>query len=175
MNGSAPDFFADMQVSEKPSGLEIVYSGDWHKAEDAVITMVDTPTRIKISKVDITTSEEVVGAEMQIIDSTGTVVESWTSGPEPHYIEAKLIAGATYTLVEAKAPTLDGYVPAASIQFTVEDDGKVQHVFMQDDYTKVSISKTDIATGAEITGAHLQIVDENGTVLAEWVTDGQPH
>ena len=175
MNGSAPAFFADMQVSEKPAGTDIVYNGDWHKADGTTITMVDAPTRIKISKVDITTSDEVEGAEMQIVDSNGTVVESWTSGPEPHYIEATLIAGATYTLVEAKAPTQDGYVPAASIQFTVEDDGKVQHVFMQDDYTKVSISKTDIATGAEVPGAHLQIVDGEGNVLAEWVTDGQPH
>lgn len=175
MNGSAPAFFADMQVSEKPAGTDIVYNGDWHKADGTTITMVDAPTRIKISKVDITTSDEVEGAEMQIVDSNGTVVESWTSGPEPHYIEAALIAGATYTLVEAKAPTQDGYVPAASIQFTVEDDGKVQHVFMQDDYTKVSISKTDIATGAEVPGAHLQIVDGEGNVLAEWVTDGQPH
>lgn len=175
MNGSAPAFFADMQVSEKPAGTDIVYNGDWHKADGTTITMVDAPTRIKISKVDITTSDEVEGAEMQIVDSNGTVVESWTSGPEPHYIEATLIAGATYTLVEAKAPTQDGYVPAASIQFTVEDDGKVQHVFMQDDYTKVSISKTDIATGAEVPGAHLQIVDSEGNVLAEWVTDGQPH
>lgn len=175
MNGSAPAFFADMQVSEKPAGTDIVYNGAWYKADGTTITMVDAPTRIKISKVDITTSDEVEGAEMQIVDSNGTVVESWTSGPEPHYIEAKLIAGATYTLVEAKAPTLDGYVPAASIQFTVEDDGKVQHVFMQDDYTKVSISKTDIASGAEVPGAHLQIVDGEGNILAEWVTDGQPH
>lgn len=169
------EHLAAMQVSEKPAGTDIVYNGDWHKADGTTITMVDAPTRIKISKVDITTSDEVEGAEMQIVDSNGTVVESWTSGPEPHYIEATLIAGATYTLVEAKAPTQDGYVPAASIQFTVEDDGKVQHVFMQDDYTKVSISKTDIATGAEVPGAHLQIVDGEGNVLAEWVTDGQPH
>ena len=137
--------------------------------------MVDTPTRIRISKLDITTSEEVPGAELQIVDSDGHVVESWTSGVEPHTIEGKLIAGATYTLVETLAPTAEGYVPAQSIQFTVEDDGKVQQVFMQDDYTKVSISKTDIATGAEVPGAHLQIVDGEGNILAEWVTDGTPH
>lgn len=175
MNGTAPGFFPNKQVSEKPADTDIVYNGDWYKADSTTITMVDAPTRIKISKVDITTSDEVEGAEMQILDSNGTVVEIWTSGSEPHYIEARLIAGATYTLVETKAPTQNGYVPAASIRFTVEDDGKVQHVFMQDDYTKVSISKTDIATGAEVPGAHLQIVDGEGNILAEWVTDGQPY
>ena len=68
-------------------------------------------------------------------------------------MEAVLVAGETYTLEETLVPDNSGYVPANSIQFTVEDDGKVQHVFMQDDYTKVQISKTDIATGTEISGA----------------------
>ena len=40
MNGSAPAFFADMQVSEKPAGTDIVYNGDWHKADGTTITMV---------------------------------------------------------------------------------------------------------------------------------------
>ena len=66
-------------------------------------------------------------------------------------------------------------MPANSIQFTVEDDGKVQHVFMQEDYTKVQISKTDIATGKEISGAKLKITDADGKTIAEWVTDGTPH
>ena len=175
VGGTAPDFFPDRQVSEKPAGSEVAYTSNWHKADGTTITMVDAPTRIRISKLDITTGEEVPGAELQIVDSDGNVVESWTSGTEPHMIEGKLIAGATYTLVETLAPTAEGYVPAQSIQFTVEDDGKVQQVFMQDDYTKVSISKTDIATGAEVPGAHLQIVDGEGNILAEWVTDGTPH
>lgn len=175
VGGTAPDFFPEQQVAEKPADSEIVYTADWHKAEGATITMVDAPTRIRISKLDIATGEEVPGAELQIVDCDGNVVESWTSGTEPHPIEGKLVAGATYTLVETLAPTAEGYVPARSIQFTVEDDGKVQQVFMQDDYTKVSISKTDIATGAEVPGAHLQIVDGEGNILAEWVTDGTPH
>ena len=175
VGGTAPDFFPDKQVSEKPGDSEIVYTSNWHKSNSATLTMVDAPTRIRISKLDITTSEEVPGAELQIVDSDGHVVDSWTSGVDPHTIEGKLIAGATYTLVETLAPTAEGYVPAQSIQFTVEDDGKVQQVFMQDDYTKVSISKTDIATGAEVPGAHLQIVDGEGNILAEWVTDGTPH
>lgn len=46
---------------------------------------------------------------------------------------------------------------------------------MQDDYTKVQISKTDIATGTEISGAKLKITDADGKTVAEWVTDGTPH
>lgn len=81
----------------------------------------------------------------------------------------------TYTLEETLVPDNSGYVPANAVQFTVEDDGEVQHVFMQDDYTKVQISKTDIATGKEISGAKLKITDADGKIVAEWVTDGAPH
>ncbi len=175
VNGTAPEFFQELQVSEKPADSEVVYTADWHKAEGTTITMVDAPTRIRISKLDITTGEEVPGAELQIVDSEGHVVESWTSGTEPHTIEGKLVAGATYTLVDTLAPTAEGYVPAQSIRFTVEDDGKVQQVFMQDDFTKVEISKKDITNGEELRGAHLRITDTDGSVVAEWVTDGQPH
>ena len=90
-------------------------------------------------------------------------------------MEAVLVAGRTYTLEESLVRTAPGYVPCQCHRFTVEDDGKVQHVFMQDDYTKVQISKTDIATGKEISGTKLKITNADGKTVAEWVTDGTPH
>lgn len=39
----------------------------------------------------------------------------------------------------------------------------------------MQISKTDIATGKEISGAKLKITDTDGKTIAEWVTDGTPH
>ena len=41
--------------------------------------------------------------------------------------------------------------------------------------SKVQISKTDIATGKEISGAKLKITDASGNTIAEWETNGQPH
>ena len=110
-----------------------------------------------------------------MLDKDGNVVDEWVSEDTPHYMEAVLVAGETYTLEETLVPDNSGYVPANAVQFTVEDDGKVQHVFMQDDYTKVQISKTDTATGKEISGAKLKITDADGKTIAEWVTDGTPH
>lgn len=46
---------------------------------------------------------------------------------------------------------------------------------MLDEYSKIDISKTDLTTGEEIPGATLQIIDKDGKVLEEWVTDGKPH
>ena len=40
---------------------------------------------------------------------------------------------------------------------------------------KVEISKKDITNGDELRGAHLRITDADGSVVAEWVTDGQLH
>ena len=137
--------------------------------------MLDAPTRVKISKADITTHEEIPGATLRVLDKDGNVVDEWVSEDAPHYIEAVLVAGETYTLEETLVPDNSGYVPTNAIQFMVEDGGKVQHVFMHDDYTKVQISKTDIATGKEISGAKLKITDTDGKTIAEWVTDGTPH
>lgn len=137
--------------------------------------MLDAPTVIRVSKVDITTHDEVEGAAMRITDQDGNLIEEWVSGSEPHMIEGKLTVGETYVLTETLAPTEHGYVPAVSIEFTVQDDGKVQTVFMQDDYTKLEISKTDIATGEELPGATLQIVDKDGKIVEEWVSAFEPH
>ena len=46
---------------------------------------------------------------------------------------------------------------------------------MKDTYSKVEI-KTDLTTGKELEGAKLQILNKEGEVLEEWVTDGEkPH
>ena len=55
----------------------------------------------------------------------------------------------------------------------MEETGEVQKVEMQDDQTKVSISKKDITTGEEIEGAKLQIHEE-GNVVEEWIS-GEEH
>lgn len=177
---AAPAFFADKQVADKPADAEITYSASWILLKNSdgfsqTVTMLDAPTRVKISKADIATHEEIPGATLRVLDKDGSVVDEWVSEDTPHYMEAVLVAGRTYTLEESLVPDGSGYVPASAIRFTVEDDGKVQHVFMQDDYTKVQISKTDIATGKEISGTKLKITNADGKTVAEWVTDGTPH
>ena len=102
-----------------------------------LIVMVDDTTKVRISKWDITTGEELPGATLQIIDENGNVVEEWVTTNEPHMIEGKLIAGKEYTLKEIIAP--EGYEIANEIKFTVNDDGTVTEVVMYDELT----SKTD--------------------------------
>ena len=137
------------------------------------VTMEDDWTKVSISKTGITGGEELPGATLQVIDEDGEIVEEWISTTEPHLINAKLIAGKTYTLKEITAP--DGYLVAEEIEFTVSEDGSVDEVTMEDDWTKVTISKVTITGGPELPGAHLQIVDEDGEVVEEWVSSDKPY
>ena len=122
----------------------------------------DEPTTVELSKTDLTTGEELPGARLQLTDENGAVVEEWTSTKEPHIIK-ELVVGKSYTLTETKPA--DGYATAESITFTVENTVEIQKQVMEDDVTKVEISKTDITGDNEIEGAKLTITDENGNCL----------
>ena len=138
-----------------------------------VVSMYDDTTKVSISKTDITTGSALAGATLQIIDQNDNVIEEWVSTEEAHLIEAVLTAGETYTLRETSAPA--GYVIAEDVSFAVNSDGSVTHVEMQDDTTKVSISKTDITGEKELAGAALEVRDANDNVIDAWVSDGTAH
>lgn len=131
------------------------------------------PTESHFTKTDATTGAELEGAKLQINDKDGNVVEEWISTKEPHILYA--LQEGTYTLHEESAPYEEGYVSAADVEFEVKEDGSVAEVEMKDEYSKVEISKTDITTGKELQGAKLQILNKDGKVLEEWMTDGKPH
>ena len=46
---------------------------------------------------------------------------------------------------------------------------------MEDAMTSVKVSKVDVANGKELAGAKIQILDENGKVVAEWTSGKKPH
>ena len=46
---------------------------------------------------------------------------------------------------------------------------------MQDDYTKVEISKKDIVTSEELPGATLQVIDSARNIIEEWTSTTEPH
>lgn len=131
------------------------------------------PTKVEITKTDITGEKEVEGAKLQILDEEGNVVEEWTSTKEPHLIYA--LKPGKYILHEEQAPTENGYVKAEDVEFTVEETGEIQKVSMKDDHSKIEITKTDITGEQEIEGAKLQVLDEEGNVVEEWISTKEPY
>lgn len=117
--------------------------------------------------------EAIAGATLQLIDSRGVVIREWKTDTEAYLIEAELTAGETYILHEVEAPP--GYLPAEDISFTVPPDGSLAEIVMEDVPTEISFVKKDRDTGKPVYDAVLQVLDENGTVIDEWTTDGSIH
>ena len=139
-------------------------------AELQTVVMKDAPTVVEISKKDITDEEEIPGAEIIITDSEGNEIERWISDDKPHTIEQ--LPTGDYTLTEVTAP--DGYSTAESVDFTVQDTGRIQHVTMYDSRTlgRLTIHKTDADTGENLAGAEFTLTNsETGEVAATLVTD----
>ena len=144
---------------------------DWKLLDDATVIMRDDTIKVEISKKDLTTMEELPGAELTITDKDGKEIDRWVSTDKPHYIE-KLPAG-DYTLTEVKTP--DGYAFAESVPFTVLPTGEVQRFEMLDDVIKVEISKKDLTTMEELPGAELTVTDKDGKEIDRWVSSDKPH
>ena len=153
--------------------------------ETITVRTINKPITVELSKIDVY-GEELIGAEMQLENANGEIVDEWTSDGTNHVV-TELPAG-DYTLKEIAAP--DGYVIATDIKFTVDVYGNVTVenveatatsengnplVVMIDDTTKVQISKQDITTGEELPGAKLQVIDRDGNVVEEWVSTNEAH
>ena len=153
-------------VTAKSINFTVEDTGEIQKVE-----MKDDFTKVEISKTDIVTGEPVIGATLQIHNEKDEVLYEWTTTAEPYSIER--LKKGEYTLVETYAP--GSYVTAKSVAFTVEDTGEIQKVKMEDDFTKIEILKTDADTGETVAGAELQIRNQDGDVLYEWVTTDKPY
>lgn len=155
-----------------------------NQKEPVRVTMEDQPTELWFTKTDWTTTEEVPGATCVLTDENGNVVVDgdgsrceWVSGTGAKIFKGSLEPGKTYHYHEEKAP--DGYGYSEDIVFTVNMDGTIQKVEMQDKPTEVLITKYSVNPAAEsdtatpVEGAVLQILNKDGTP-AKALYDSQP-
>ena len=171
-----------------PVDVEFTYEGQQIAWQVVDGTNTNLRTTVDISKQDITNSKELPGAQLEIRDADGNLVEGWTSGKVPHTVRG-LELEKEYTLTEKRAP--DGYTEAESIVFKLVQNGTEQvnevYVKSDDDWVKLDdatvimqdapvldIDKTDIA-GNLLPGATLTISDAGGEVIDTWVTDYKTH
>ena len=136
--------------------------------ETQKVVMIDKTVEVRaISEYGNT----IEGVTLSIISTkTKNIVDKWETTNEAHKVNG-LIEGQTYILREEKV--IDGYVKATDIEFTVTSDKETQKIVMIDKV--VEVIKTDFITGQEIEGAELQVVDEDGNIIDEWVSTKEPH
>lgn len=188
-------------VNEEPMEVTFAYDGQAIMVLDS--TCANKPTEMWVSKRDLTNDEELPGATLAIKDTDGNTVTTWVSTDEPHRVTG-LHFGESYTLTEIRAADgyalanditfrliqksdEDGnhleecevyYLTTKNILFWKWDDWKLLDdatVIMQDDITKVQISKKDLTTNEELPGAELVIKDKDGTEIDRWISTNGPH
>ena len=117
--------------SDEVLEVKAEYQGQDVKVVQLSSVFKNQPTKVVVSKSDLTTGVELSGATLTVLDKDGNVVDTWKSVKgEQHMIE-RLTVGETYTLREEMAPY--GYLKAEEITFTIEDTGEIQKVEMKDD------------------------------------------
>ena len=185
--GNIIDEWISTDVAHKIEGLKVgetyilreeISPEGYVKSNDISFTIVDTEVlqkvymvdkMVEISKVDIG-GVEIEGASLQVLDLQGKIIDEWVSTKNVHKVSG-LVEGEKYILHEEIC--IDGYVKATDIEFVVTTGKETQTIQMIDKI--VEIIKTDFATGEELEGAHLQVVDENGNVVDEWISTREPH
>ena len=155
----------------------VVENPDWTILTYAHIKEKSVTQSVSIAAVDDTSGEEIAGANLQIIDSKGEVVEEWVSEAAAVHEIAGLKTGEVYVLRATVAP--NGYTIAKDVTFSIDAVGNVSStgtvsadgiLLVEFSGTKVKASAVDIANGRAIAGAHLQILDAADDVVEEWVS-----
>lgn len=143
------------------------------------VEMKDDHTRLEVNKTDTVTGKPVAGAKLAIypLDSKGQpdtehCLESWVTDGKSHLIE--YIPVGKYILRELEPPVKDGYVTSMDLEFTVEDQSDVLKIEMKDAYSITKIYKVDSETKECIAGAVLKLVDSEGNVIDEWISEDKP-
>ena len=173
-NGSIKQAYLYEPVKSNFQNVAVIYPKN-SNLSDTTNLKLNLTTKVEISKVDATTSEEIPGATLTIKNSKGEVVKTWVSTNKPEVIE-NLPVGK-YTLTEKLAP--EGYVLSTeTVTFEVKSDGTVTKVKMEnkrEEKTPIYISKQDITTNEELAGAHLELRNQNGDLVEAWVSTDTPH
>lgn len=95
--------------------------------ETQKIVMIDKI--VEVIKTDFVTGDEIEGAELQVVDEDGNIIDSWTSTKEPHKVSG-LEENKKYRLIELTSPY--GFEIAEEIEFVVTSDKETQRIEMKD-------------------------------------------
>lgn len=90
----------ELAVGNYVKASDIEFKVTTEKATQKIV-MVDK--LVEVTKTDITNGNELEGAELEVTDEDGNVIDKWTSTKEPHQVKG-LEEGKTYILKETTAP-----------------------------------------------------------------------
>lgn len=183
-NGSAPDGYI---LNAKIIRVEV----NQESSKGAIpVTVTDARISLYISKQELGVGTEVSGATLVLKDkATGTVIDQWVSGADPHHLDySKLKINTRYVLEETAAP--DGYGYTKKVDFSVNVDGTINRyavmgdtdynenynavqgdaIILYDNAVDLTVIKVEQGTAAPISGARLAIYDDADKEVFRWTT-----
>lgn len=138
------------ELSEVPIEVTTTYEGQDYNKIDISKEAVNKETEVVISKIDMTTSEELEGNTLTIFEkgNEGSTFETWVSGKEPHKIK-NLNTETRYVLRETSSAK--GFYLATDIEFELDKYGKLYIVNEEGNLVKVDenkiVMKNDLVKG----------------------------
>lgn len=181
-NGSDHVFAATLNIGEKytiretkaPEGYQLVDDYTFEYKGSEVIELIDTKVLVKKISED---GQYLEGATLQILDQNEKVIEQWVTTKQPYSVKEKLVVGQKYILRELQAP--EEYEKSEDIEFVLSSN-EDKEITMTDTKVKVQVEPKIVTLKLDqnqnlLSGAELQILDKNGKVIEEWVTDGSEH
>lgn len=146
-NGKIVDSWVSSEKSHKIEGLEVgktftlteeIAPDTYVKAtsikfkvesknEIQKVVMIDKV--VEVTKSDLTTGEELEGAELKVVDEDNNIIDEWTSTKQPHKVTG-LQENKNYKLIEVISPY--GFELAEEISFFVTEDKQTQKIEMKD-------------------------------------------
>lgn len=165
---AAPDGYAKLT---SPVSFKIT---DTNKDITVKVENTITQSQVTIQKLDKATNKPVAGAKLVIKNSSGKIVDTFTTTTNA-YVKTGLSNGK-YTVEEIEAPK--GYQLSNEVSsFEISNAKRTATVkfYNESIESQVSISKLDKSTEQPIAGAKLVLKDSLGNIKATWVSTIEPH
>ena len=164
---------------------EVTYSSDWQnnrqKVEVSVLKREKDSDRVLEGAVfALIAKEDITNKDGKVIMEAGTVIEEKATDKDGKLtFAADLPVGFSYSVKETvPAPGFATVSEAQEFTFTYEDSQKetvTYELTFEDEPTVFEFTKTSLIDGKEVEGAKLQVTDESGKVVDEWVSGKEPH
>ncbi len=170
----------------------VITREDGVKVVNNTIVMEDDEAGLGIGKFDLDNVDDCLSGctlKLETVDDPYWETTIWTSdGSVRTWDMLELTPGCTYVLTEMEAPV--GYAYTDPITFTIgKDDHQVYQIIdgekaedpednrtvkIKDGKIKLTVSKQNFYSHAEVPGAELSILDKAGNVLASWTSGSEP-
>lgn len=163
----------------------VTYDEDWqNNRQRATVTVwkkeKGTDRMLEGAVFALYTKEDIVNADGEVILEADTVIEQKATDQDGKItFLADLPVGGSFYVKEVQAP--DGFVTTGEMQefdfeYAGADTAEVTFEFtFENEATVFEITKSDLVNGGEIPGAKLQVTDEAGNVVDEWISETTPH